>query len=197
LSNSHNFGQGDSIVFEYCSSTGITATPLGIYAGKNYYGLYNYVTNVYRYGTDGENNYSITLAGNANTTVTSPLQIPRPLAKWHKANNQTKLYIDFVSNDANLNDRDVWINVSYNSHTSSAVGSFINTLADYGNQTGVASSTYLKSANTNQWTGTGFSTAYRFEVAGIQPQEPGPITVDFYLGKPSTTVWVCPYMEQG
>ena len=195
ISNEIELDFNDKIVFEYCSNTGTTATPIGVYAGAQYNGTFNFDTTVYRYGHDGENDYSIKLASNANTSFPLPLQTPRRIGDWHEANNLTKLYLYFVSNDTDLTDGDVWIHVNYNSHTSEPVGTFISTFATYGNETGADSSSYLKSAYLNQWNGAGFNTAYRFEVTGIQPQEPGPITVDFYLAKASTTVWVCPYME--
>lgn len=195
------------VVMEYCGYDSLSATPLPLNLNDSgdapgfltYAGSVTSISSVYRTSLgadDGEasRKWCYKIASNSNCASIWPVEIPHTFTKWHDASGSKKLTIAFVG-PSGLTDAEVYVRVS-KPHTSGYVhGTLVNTLAMYGLSSAAGTSTYLKTGTIGDWSGSGFTTAYEFQVTGINPSEPGVISATFGLIKDSTTVFVCPNMQ--
>lgn len=185
---------GDHAISRYSSRGTISAMPLGLDEFRTSMGVVQFVTAVYRSGSDGDKNYSLLFDGNSTCGVLNPLVCPLQLSLRHDASASKKLTLFLVSNQSDLKDSDFIARVSWGGEGTDAQGVYVTTEANYGDEAAAGSSAYLKT-DTASWTGSGFTTKYKLEIPSIGPTEPCSVMIELALMRASTKVWVCPDLD--
>lgn len=150
----------------------------------------------YRTGgaSDSETSYSWAMTTNANAVeLYSALESP-PMTVWTDDDSGGAVTLTvYVASGATLNNDDFWIEVSSPDETASpnqtAQGNWQTTRA-----APLATPAALTTDASSTWNGTGVGTKQEIAVT-LNPTEPGPVTIRCFLAKPSTTVYVDPYLE--
>lgn len=111
---------------------------------------------------------------------------------WNTLASEITLTVHGVLDSAtNLQDDELWLEVSYPADAASGLGAVeITRVLPYAGPSNL-------SASTETWVGTGgFSNENKFKLsATFTPGKAGPITARVCLGKPSTTLYICPKVE--
>lgn len=155
-------------------------------------GLVSVETSIVRDGgaSDGVQDISWKVVSSAYVTeLGSPLKLPE-ICLWNTSVAEITLTVHLIIDSAtHLQDDEVWLEVSYPADDSSGLGAYATTRKLKGIET-VADLT----ASTETWDGTGGMTnPHKWQLsATFTPGKIGPITARVCVGKPSTTLYVCP-----
>ena len=113
-----------------------------------------------------------------------------PINFWNYTEAQMTVTIHgLIDSATNLQDDEVYMEISYPADIVSGLGAFKTTQKLKGIETISDLAT-----STETWNGTGgMSNPKKFKLtATFTPAKAGPIKVQVYLGKPSTTIYICP-----
>lgn len=141
---------------------------------------------------DGETTYSWDMTSSANCIVALTWLESPPIVRWVEAGSQTvKL---FVASGATLNNDEFWIEVSSPDETANPDQRSFHKWQSSRIESVRATPAALTTDSVSTWNGSGVGTKQEISVS-INPTEPGTVIIRCMLAKPSTTVYVDPFIE--
>lgn len=180
-------GQGGvRICMRDCDSAG---TNYRIY-DEDYGGAVQQETTIVRTGgaSDGTTAFSRKAVTSAGASLEWPL-LAFDAEFWNDSTGSSlTATAETVTDNVTLTDAEAWIEIEYPAAATSPLASFVtdrvaSRLATPANQT----------SSSETWTTTGLATPIKQALsAAFTPALKGPVRVRVYIGKPSTTVYVCP-----
>jgi len=134
--------------------------------------------------------YSMKMVSTTSSLFVSPLVSP-PIAKWNAITGSSKTATVEIIGTSSLNDDEIWLEIEYLSMSGFPLSSFANDkLAWFGTPA-------AQTASTAAWTEDLVNQTAQKLVVTFTPQEAGYVIGRVHLAKPSTTIYVDPFLTIG
>lgn len=184
--------ENNVLTFERCKTGTVTVPEVGLTWREDHWGRTKGVTAQYRTGgaNDGETGSSWEMASDATCLEGLRYTKSPPITAW--AGNAGPYTVKvYVASGGTLNDDDFWVDViSPNEEvTATTNGRYQNTRVS-----GANTPSALTTDSSSTWNGSGVGTKQEISFT-VDPTEAGPVIVQCYLAKPSTTVYVDPKLD--
>ena len=160
---------------------------------STYQGTVSHETVIVRTGgaSDGTTPISRKLISTANSKFFSPLTTD-PIVIWNELTGSSQtITVEIITDNVTLTDAEIWLEIEYLGTSGFPISSFVSDQVSdpiFGTPANQATSSV-------DWTTTGLTTPVKQKLsASFTAQEKGPIRVKVMLAKPSTTVYVDPFI---